>query len=71
MDRVRRGKAIFKLNYGIAVGRNVRISLNIQYVVNPSNFPQPRARKQSGNILAFGLRISVNIAGLMGMLTMK
>jgi porin len=49
----------------------VRISLNIQYVVNPSNFPQPRARKQSGNILAFGLRISVNIAGLMGMLTMK
>ncbi|EQB30748.1 carbohydrate porin [Sphingobium ummariense] len=70
-DRVHRGEAIFELNYGMAVGRNVRISPNIQYVVNPDNFLQPRARKQSGDILAFGLRISVDIAGLLGMPAMK
>jgi len=70
-DRVRRGEAIFELNYGMAVGRNVRISPNIQYVVNPDNFLQPRARKQSNDILAFGLRLSVDIAGLLGLPAMK
>ena len=70
-DRVRRGEAIFELNYGMVIGRNVRISPNIQYVVNPDNFLQPRARKQSGDVLAFGLRISVDIAGLLGMPAMK
>jgi Carbohydrate-selective porin len=66
-DRVRRGEAIFELNYGMAAGRHVRISPNIQYVVNPDNFLRPAARKQSGDILAFGLRLSVDIAGLLGL----
>jgi porin len=70
-DRVRRGEAIFELNYGMAIGRNVRISPNIQYVVNPDNFLQPRASKQSGDILAFGMRISLDIAGFLGMPAMK
>ncbi|WP_375195197.1 carbohydrate porin [Sphingobium sp.] len=70
-DRVRNGEGIFELNYGIAAGRNVRISPNLQYVINPDNFLLPRARRQSKDIMTFGLRISVDIAGLLGMPAMK
>ncbi|HIV76078.1 MAG TPA: hypothetical protein H9899_00975 [Candidatus Sphingomonas excrementigallinarum] len=45
----------------------MRISPSIQYVVSPDNFATPRAVQRSGNILAFGLRVSVDEAALLGM----
>jgi porin len=45
----------------------VRISPNIQYVVSPDNFAKPRTVKRSGDILAFGLRVSIDGAALLGM----
>ncbi|WP_162792210.1 carbohydrate porin [Novosphingobium sp. P6W] len=66
-DPVRLGEGVFELNYGIAVARGVRINPNIQYVVNPDNLPRPTAVHQSKNILAFGLRVSVDFATILGL----
>lgn len=66
-DRVFPDEGVFKINYGIAASRNVRISPNIQYVVSPDNFAKRRAVKRSGNILAYGLRVSIDGAALLRM----
>lgn len=66
-DRVFPDEGVFELNYGIAAARGVRISPNIQYVVSPDNFGQSRAVRRSGNILAFGLRLSVDAAAILGL----
>ena len=70
-DRVFPDEGVFELNYGIAAARGVRISPNIQYIVSPDNFGQPRAVKRSGNILAFGLRIAVDGAAILGLPAMR
>jgi porin len=66
-DRVFPDEGVFELNYGIAAARGVRISPNVQYIVSPDNFTQPRAVRRSGDILAFGLRLSVDGAALLGL----
>ncbi len=66
-DKVFPDEGVFEINYGIAAYRGVRISPNIQYVVSPDNFAKPRAIKRSGDILAFGLRVSIDGAALLGM----
>jgi porin len=70
-DRVFPDEGVFELNYGIAAARGVRISPNIQYVVSPDNFGQPRAVKRSKNILAFGLRVSLDGAAILGLPAMR
>jgi len=70
-DAVRRGEGIFELNYGFAAAPGVRLSPNIQYVKNPDNLPRPQAIRQSKDILAFGLRLSVDFATLLGMPAMR
>ncbi|WP_433911337.1 carbohydrate porin [Sphingomonas yabuuchiae] len=66
-DRVFPDEGVFEINYGIAASRGVRISPNIQYVVSPDNCAEPRAVQRSGNILAFGLRVSIDGAALLRM----
>ena len=67
IDRVFPDEGVFKINYGIAASRGVRISPNIQCVVSPDNFATPRAVQRSSNILAFGPRVSIDGAALLGM----
>ncbi|MGR6327483.1 carbohydrate porin [Sphingomonas sp. XXL09] len=66
-DTVFPDEGVFEVNYGIAAHRGVRISPNVQYVVSPDNFAKPRAIKRSGDILAFGLRVSIDGAALLGL----
>jgi porin len=66
-DRVLAGERVFELNYGFAAAPGVRINPNVQYVVNPDNLPRPAAVRRSRDILAFGLRLTVDIAGILGM----
>jgi porin len=66
-DRVYRGEGVFEINYGITAARGVRLSPNLQYVLNPDNLPRPRAIRRSGDILAFGMRLSVDMATILGM----
>ena len=70
-DAVHGGEGIFELNYGFAVARGIRFSPNIQYVMNPDNLPRPRAVRQSKDILAFGMRLSVDFAAVLGMPVMR
>ncbi len=58
---------IFELNYGFNVARGIRINPNIQYVVNPDNILDPSTKHQSGNVLAFGVRLTINPGALLGM----
>jgi len=70
-DPVHGGEGIFELNYGFSVARGIRFSPNIQYVMNPDNLPRPRAPRQSRDILAFGMRLSVDFAAILGMPVMR
>ena len=65
------GEGIFELNYGLALARGIRFSPNIQYVMNPDNLPRPRALRQSKDILAFGMRLSVDFAAILGLPAMR
>lgn len=65
-DAVSRGEGIFELNYGVAATRFLRVSPNVQYVINPDNLPRPNAVRKSKDILAFGIRVNIEIAGMLG-----
>lgn len=70
-DRVLAGEGVFELNYGFAAAPGIRVNPNIQYVMNPDNLPRPAAVHRSRDILAFGLRLTVDIAGILGMPAIK
>ncbi len=55
------------MNYGFAAAPGMRINPNVQYVKNPDNLPRPAAVHRSGDIVAFGLRLTVDIAGILGL----
>lgn len=58
---------IFELNYGFNIARGIRLNPNIQYVVNPDNILEPKAKHQSANVFAFGVRLTINPGALLGM----
>jgi porin len=66
-DRVLDGEGVFEMNYGFAAAPGMRINPNVQYVKNPDNLPRPAAVHRSGDIVAFGLRLTVDIAGILGL----
>lgn len=67
MGGVPNNEEIFELNYGFNVTRGIRVNPNIQYVVNPDNILEPSLKHQSGNVLAFGMRLTINPGALLGM----
>lgn len=64
---VSNNEEVFELNYGIAAYRGIRLNPNIQYVVNPDNILEPGAKHQSHNVLAFGVRLTIDPGVLLGM----
>jgi len=66
-DIVHSGEGIIELNYGLRLHRGIRLNPNIQYVVTPDNIAMPTAMHQSRNILAFGLRLTIDAATLAGL----
>lgn len=70
-DRVFASEGVFEVNYGFKAMRGVRISPNVQYVVNPDTLPRPRAVTRSRNILAFGLRLNVEMGAVLGLPVMQ
>lgn len=58
---------IFELNYGFHVAQGIKISPNIQYVLNPDTISDPKVWHQSKGVFAFGLQFTVNPAAMMGM----
>ncbi len=70
-DRVLAGEGVFELNYSFAAAPGIRINPNVQYVMNPDNLPRPAAVRRSRDILAFGLRLTVDIAGILGFPAVK
>lgn len=66
IDDVRDAEGIFEINYGFKVMRGIRINPNVQYIVDPDNILKPTAEHQSKNILAFGVRLSVEVGAVLG-----
>ncbi len=58
---------ILELNYGFNIARGIRLNPNIQYVINPDNILEPKAKHQGGNVLAFGVQLTINPGALLGM----
>jgi porin len=61
-----RGEAIIEANYGVQLYRGVRLNPNLQYVIHPDNNLRPASARHSGNIVAFGLRLTVEAGDLLG-----
>lgn len=62
-----RGEAIIEANYGVQLYRGVRVNPNIQYVIHPDNNLRPASVRRSGNIVAFGLRLTVEAGDVLGL----
>lgn len=65
-DPVHNAEGIFEINYGYKVARGIKVSPNIQYVLDPDNILRPGAVHQSKDILAFGVRLSVELGAVLG-----
>ncbi|WP_040850544.1 carbohydrate porin [Nitrospirillum viridazoti] len=65
-DPVHNAESIFEINYGYKVARGIKVSPNIQYVLDPDNILRPGAAHQSKDILAFGVRLSVELGAVLG-----
>jgi porin len=59
-------EAIIEVNYGIALRHGIRLNPNIQYILHPDNNLRPASQRRSGNIVAFGARLSVQLGEVLG-----
>ena len=56
----------FELNYGIGIGRAIRVTPNIQYTVNPESANLPKINFVPKNIVTFGLKLTIDVVSLIG-----
>ena len=63
-DGIDRHQVMLELNYGLQLGRAMRVLPNVQYIVNPDQLSAPFQRKASGDALVFGFRLSVDALAL-------
>lgn len=56
-----------ELSYGLAVGRSIRVTPNVQYTINPESSSLPKIDFVPHNILTFGLKVTANVATLLGL----
>jgi porin len=66
-DPAYRQEAIIEANYGFQLYRGMRLSPNVQYLVHPDNNLRPASRRRSGDILAFGARLSIELGDMLGL----
>jgi porin len=57
----------FELNYGIGIGRAIRLTPNIQYAVNPESSNLPNISFVPKNIVTFGIKLTIDLASLSGL----
>jgi len=53
--------------YGFKVRRGIKVNPNIQCAINPDNILKPNAVHQSHNILALGMRLSIEVGAALGL----
>ena len=57
----------FEMDYNALLMPSVRLSPNIQYIVNPDNSGIPNTRILPQNVVVLGVKLTVNIGGLLGL----
>lgn len=60
-------EGIFEVNYNALIMRGIHLMPNIQYVLSPDNILKPASAHSSKNILAFGVRMTVELGAVLGM----
>lgn len=65
---VSRNQAIFEANYNYRVTEGTYLAGSLQYLVNPDPISQPSARFAPKNALVVGLKLSVSLNALFGLL---
>lgn len=57
----------FELNYGYQFNHSIRVTPNVQYIVNPDNSQIPKINYVTKNVLVVGVKLVVNVADLFGL----
>jgi porin len=58
---VPRHQTMMELAYGAQITERVRVSPNIHYIVNPDQLGDPFRTRRLGNVLAIGLKFTVEV----------
>ncbi len=56
----------FELNYGVGIGRAIRVTPNVQYTVNPEASNIPKINFVPKNLLTFGVKLTIDLVSLIG-----
>ncbi len=56
----------FEINYGIGIGRAIRLTPNVQYTVNPESANLPKIAFVPKNMVTVGLKFTLDIASFLG-----
>ncbi len=64
---VSRNQGIFEANYNYRVIEGIYLAGGLQYLVNPDPISRPTARFAPRDALVVGLKLSVNMSGLLGL----
>lgn len=57
----------FELNYGIGLTPAIRLTPNIQWVINPDNSADPNISYVPKNMFVIGMKLTINLAGVAGL----
>jgi len=57
----------FELNYGIGIGRAIRLTPNVQYTLHPDSSNLPTIAFVPKNMVTFGLKLTIDVATLVGL----
>lgn len=55
-----------ELNYGVGIGRAIRLTPNLQYTVHPESANLPKISFVPRNMVTFGLKFTMDIASFLG-----
>lgn len=67
VQKVARHQVMLEMNYGLQVGRALRILPNIQYIIHPDQLSAPFQQRASRDALIAGLRLSIDALALPGL----
>ncbi len=66
-DTIDRQETFFELNYGIQVAPSVRLTPNIQYILDPDQLREPTRPKPIPDVLVIGAKLSIDLFTLAGL----
>jgi porin len=62
----KRDEGVFELNYGVQVAPFVKLTPNVQYIVNPDNSQIPKITFVPKNAVILGLYLTIGVSQLLG-----